>query len=162
MNAAARLTVSAPVITSEEVKTALKQRFPLIMVDCVVSLEKGKSIRAIKNVTINEVYCQRHSGGQAVLPPTLIVEAIGQSASILFIRSTGFGTHPQEFLVLGSIQEMTFLKPVIPGDRMEIEAYVSKFVGAYAIVRAVVTVDQKEVAKGSLGFALRTLPADLP
>jgi len=146
-----------PVMNSEEVQAALKQRFPMIMVDSVTSLEAGKSIRAIKNVTANEIHFLGHFPGHSVMPGTLIVEAIGQSASILFTKTTGTGTRPGEFLVLGSIQEMRFLKPVIPGDRMEIDEHVSKFIGDFAIVEAVVTVDRAEVAKGKLGFARRPL-----
>ena len=91
------------------------------------------------------------------MPCTLIVEAIGQAASILFTKTTGAGTGSGEFLVLGSIHKMNFLKPVISGDRMEINVTVSKFLGDFAIVEAVVTVDRTEVAKGMLGFAKRAL-----
>src|ERR1017187_6954483 len=111
-------------MTFEEVRAALKQRFPMIMVDTVVSLEPGKSIRATKNVTGNEFQFLGHFPECAVMPGTLIVEAIGQSASILFSKTTGTGTQPGQFLVLGSINEMRFLVPVIPGDRMEIEVQV--------------------------------------
>jgi len=144
-------------MTAEEVRTSLKQRFPMIMIDCVVSLEEGKSIRAIKNVSTNDVYSLSRSTGYVGLPGTMIIEAIGQAASILFAKSTGMGIRPAEFAVLGAINEIQFLKPVVPGDRMEIGVYVSKFVGTHAVVKTVVTVDQTEVAKGSLGFAVRTL-----
>ena len=140
-------------MTSQEVQATLKQRYPMLMVDCVASLEEGKSIRAIKNVTVNEVGSSRHAPCHAALPEMLIIEAIGQAASILFAKTTGTGSRPEEFLVLGSINEMTFLKPVIPGDRMEIAVSVSKFVGAFAVVEAVVTVDGSQVAKGKMGFA---------
>jgi 3-hydroxyacyl-[acyl-carrier-protein] dehydratase len=143
-------------MTSEEVKTVLKQRYPMIMVDSVAALELGKSIRTIKNVTTSDVHSRGQFSGHAFLPGTLIVEAIGQSASILFAKTTGNGNGPAEFLVLGSIIEMRFPKPVIPGDRMEIAVCVSKFVGAFAVVDAVVTVDRTDVAKGRLGFARRT------
>ena len=69
-----------------------------------------------------------------------IVEAIGQSASILFSKTTGTGTRPGEFLVLGSINNMRFLAPVVPGDRMEMELRVLKFIEDLALVEAVATV----------------------
>src|SRR5579863_1593733 len=97
--------MSAPFMTFEEVRAALKQRFPMLMVDTVVSLEPGKSIRTTKNVTGNEIQFLGHFPEYAVMPGTLIVEAIGQSASILFSKTTGTGTQPGEFLVLGSIQD---------------------------------------------------------
>ena len=113
--------MTTPLMTFEEVRAALKQRFPMIMVDTVISLEPGKSIRTTKNVTGNEVQFLGHFPERAVMPGTLIVEAIGQSASILFSKTTGTGTQPGEFLVLGSINEMRFLVPVVPGNRIEID-----------------------------------------
>ena len=113
--------MTTPLMTFEEVRAALKQRFPMLMVDTVISLEPGKSIRTTKNVTGNEIHFLGHFPEHAVMPGTLIVEAIGQSASILFSKTTGTGTQPGEFLVLGSINEMRFLVPVVPGNRLEIE-----------------------------------------
>ncbi len=149
--------MTTPLMTFEEVRAALKQRFPMIMVDCVISLEPGKSIRTAKNVTGNEIQFLGHFPEYAVMPGTLIVEAIGQSASILFTKTTETGTQPGEFLVLGAINEMRFLVPVVPGDRLEIEIQVLKFVGDFALVEAIATVNATLVAKGKLGFARRSL-----
>src|SRR5262249_7370235 len=95
----------------------------------------------------------------AVMPGTLIVEAIGQSASILFSKTTGKGAQPGEFLVLGSINDMRFLIPVAPGDKMHIEIEVLKFFEDFALVEGVATVDGSVVARGRLGFARRSLQA---
>jgi len=146
----------------EEVRAALKQRFPLIMIDTVTSLDPGKSIQAIKNVTGNEIQFLGHFPEHAVMPGTLIVEAIGQAASILFSKTTGTGTQPGEFLVLGSINQMSFLAPVVPGDRMEIEVRLLKLMEDFALVEAVVTVNTLDVARGKLGFARRGLPVRSP
>jgi len=149
-------------MTFEEVRAALKQRFPMLMVDTVVSLDPGKSIRTTKNVTGNEIQFLGHFPEYAVMPGTLIVEAIGQSASILFSKTTGTGTQAGEFLVLGTINEMRFLVPVVPGNRMEIEVQVLKFIEGFALVEAVATVDGVTVAKGKLGFARRGLQPQPP
>ncbi|MGA9307843.1 MAG: 3-hydroxyacyl-ACP dehydratase FabZ [Candidatus Sulfotelmatobacter sp.] len=151
--------MTTPLMTFEEVRAALKQRFPMIMVDTVISLEPGKSIRTTKNVTGNEVQFLGHFPEHAVMPGTLIVEAIGQSASILFSNTTGTGTQPGEFLVLGSINEMRFLVPVVPGNRIEIDVQVLKFIEGFALVEGVAMVDATVVAKGKLGFARRGLQA---
>jgi 3-hydroxyacyl-[acyl-carrier-protein] dehydratase len=148
--------MAAAVMKFEEVRTVLKQRFPMIMVDSVISLEPGKCIRTTKNVTGNEIQFLGHFPEHAVMPGTLIVEAIGQSASILFSKTTGTGTRPGEFLVLGSINNMRFLAPVVPGDRMEIELRVLKFIEDLALVEAVATVEGMVVATGKLGFARRS------
>jgi 3-hydroxyacyl-[acyl-carrier-protein] dehydratase len=144
-----------PLMTFEEVRASLKQRFPMLMVDTVISLEPGKTIRTTKNVTGNELQFLGHFPECAVMPGTLIAEAIGQSASILFSKTTESGLEPGEFLVLGVINEMRFLAPVVPGDRMEIEINVQKFIADFAVVEAVVTVDGAVVARGKMGFARR-------
>lgn len=154
--------MAIPVMTFEEVRAALKQRFPMLMVDTVVSLEPGKSIRTTKNVTGNEIHFLGHFPEHAVMPGTLIVEAIGQSASILFSKTTGAGTQPGEFLVLGAINEMRFLVPVVPGNKLEIDIQVLKFIEGFALIGAVATVDGTAVARGKLGFARRCLQENSP
>jgi 3-hydroxyacyl-[acyl-carrier-protein] dehydratase len=149
-------------MTFEEVRAVLKQRFPMIMVDTVTLLEPGRRIRTTKNVTGNEIQFLGHFPEHAVMPGTLMVEAIGQSASILFAKTTGNGTRPGEFLVLGSISDMRFLVPVVPGDRMDIEIEVLKFIEDFALVEGVATVDGAVVARGKLGFARRSLHSPRP
>jgi 3-hydroxyacyl-[acyl-carrier-protein] dehydratase len=149
--------MTKPLLNFEEVRCLLKQRFPLLMIDTVVGIEPEKRIQAIKNVTGNELQFLGHFPEQAVMPGTLIVEAIGQAASILFSRTNGAGLSAREFLVLGTINSMRFLVPVVPGDRMEIDVKVLKFVNDIALVEGSVTVDGTMVAVGKLGFARRTL-----
>ncbi|MGC2448555.1 MAG: 3-hydroxyacyl-ACP dehydratase FabZ [Candidatus Sulfotelmatobacter sp.] len=154
--------MAVPVMTFEEVRAALKQRFPMLMVDTVISLEPGKSIRTTKNVTGNEIHFLGHFPEHAVMPGTLIVEAIGQSASILFSKTTGTGTQPGEFLVLGAINEMRFLVPVVPGNKLEMDIQVLKFIEGFALIEAVASVDGIPVARGKLGFARRSLQGNPP
>lgn len=146
-------------MTFEGVRTLLKQRFPLLMIDSVVALEPGKTITAIKNVTGNEIQFLGHFPNQAIMPGTLIVEAIGQAACILFSKTVGIGLEPEEFLVLGAINNMRFLTPVVPGDQMEISVKVLKFVQDFALVEGSVAVDGTVAATGCLGFARRSLSA---
>jgi 3-hydroxyacyl-[acyl-carrier-protein] dehydratase len=146
-----------PFLNFEEVRSLLKQRFPMLMIDSVVAIDPEKRIQAIKNVTGNEMQFLGHFPDQAVMPGTLIVETIGQAASILFSKMTGAGLKPGEFLVLGTINNMRFLVPVVPGDRMEIDVKVLKLVGDLALVEGAVTVDGTLVATGTLGFARRSM-----
>jgi 3-hydroxyacyl-[acyl-carrier-protein] dehydratase len=152
--------MATPLMTFEEVRGLLKQRFPMLMVDTVLELVPEKSIVTIKNVTGNEMQFLGHFPERAIMPGTLIVEALGQSASILFSRTTSLGLRPGEFLVLGVINDMRFLVPVVPGDRMEIDVQILKIAGDIALVEGVVTVSETMVARGKLGFARRTLNSD--
>ena len=69
---------------------------------------------------------------------------------------------PGEFLVLASINEMRFLAPVVPGNKMEIDVQVLKFIGDFALVEAVAMVDSTAVARGKVGFARRAFQARDP
>src|SRR5260370_36677327 len=147
--------MAGAVMKFEEVRAVLKQRVPMIMVDSVISLEPGKCIRTIKNVTGNEIQFLGHFPEHAVMPGTLIVEAIGQSASLLFSKTTGTGTRPGEFLVLGSINNTRFLTPLVPGARMEIALRVLKCIQDCALAEAGTTVAQSFVPPGEFGCARR-------
>ncbi len=144
-------------MTFEEIKTYLRQRFPLIMVDRVLEIEPGKSIKAVKNVTGNEIQFLGHFPDYAIMPGTLIVEAIGQCASILFSQTTGKGVNEGEFLVLAAINEMRFFVSVHPGHTMILEVTIVKMTGEAALVEGTATVDGTVVTKGKLGFARKVV-----
>ncbi len=140
----------------EEIKNLLKQRFPFIMVDRVLEIDPGKRIKALKNVTGNEIQFLGHFPECAIMPGTLIAEALGQCASIVFSSATGAGTAQGEAMVLGSIINMRFLAPVYPGETMLIEVNVVKMTYDAALVEGNVTVDGNTVATGRLGFARKS------
>ena len=144
-------------MTFDEIKTYLRQRFPLIMVDRVLELEPGKRIKAVKNVTGNEIQFLGHFPDYAIMPGTLIVEAIGQCASILFSQTTGKGVSEGEFLVLAVINDMRFFVSVHPGHTMILEVTIVKMTGEAALVEGLVTVDGTVVTKGRLGFARKAV-----
>jgi len=137
--------VRTPLMNFAEVRTLLKQRFPMIMVDAVLELVPEQRILTLKNVTGNEIQFLGHFPELAIMPGTLIVEAFGQSASILFSQTTSLGLRPGEFLMLGSINDMRFLAPVMPGDRMEIEVQILKMAGDITLVDGTVTVGKTVV-----------------
>jgi 3-hydroxyacyl-[acyl-carrier-protein] dehydratase len=144
-------------MTFEEIKTYLRQRFPFIMVDRVLEVEPGKRIKAVKNVTGNEIQFLGHFPDYAIMPGVLIVEAIGQCASILFSRTTGRGVKEGELLVLAAINDMRFFVSVHPGHTMILEVTILKMTGEAALVEGIVTVDGTVVTKGRLAFARKVV-----
>jgi 3-hydroxyacyl-[acyl-carrier-protein] dehydratase len=144
-------------MTFEEVKARLKQRFPLIMVDRVLELEPGKRIKALKNVTGNEIQFLGHFPEFAIMPGTFIIEAIGQSASILFSQTAGVDVDRREFLVLAIVNDMKFLVPVLPGHTLMIEVNILKMTEQSALVEGIVSVEGTVVTRGKLSFARKIL-----
>jgi len=141
----------------EEVKQHLKQRFPMLMVDRVLELEPGKRIKSIKNVAGNEIQFLGHFADFAIMPGTLIIEAIGQSASLLFSHTTGKGMNHKEFMALAAVNDMRFLVPVLPGDTMTMEVTVLKMTEEAALVEGVARVGDTIVTRGKLSFARKAM-----
>lgn len=144
-------------MTFEEVKEHLKQRFPLLMVDRVLELEPGRRIKTRKNVAGNEIQFLGHFADFAIMPGTLIIEAIGQSASILFSHTTGKGMDPREFMALAAVNDMRFLVPVLPGDTIIMEVNIIKMTDEAALVEGVARVEDTVVTRGKLSFARKVV-----
>jgi 3-hydroxyacyl-[acyl-carrier-protein] dehydratase len=140
-------------MTFEEVKLCLKQRFPMLMVDRVLELEPGKSIKTLKNVTGNEIQLLGHFPDFAIMPGTSMIEAIGQSASLLFSHTTGTGMKPGELMALAAVNDMRFLAPVLPGHTLIMEVKILKMTDSAALIEGAASVDDVLVARGKLSFA---------
>jgi 3-hydroxyacyl-[acyl-carrier-protein] dehydratase len=144
-------------MTFEELKPYLQQRFPFIMVDRVLEIEPGKRIKALRNVTANEIQFLGHFPAFAIMPGVFIVEAIGQAASILFSLTFAQDKHCREHLVLGTVNDMKFFAPVLPGHTMILEVSILTMMPTAALVEGIVTVEGAVVAKGKLAFARKVL-----
>lgn len=100
----------------------LPQRYPLLMIDRVLECEPGKRILALKNVTSNEPHFTGHFPGRPIMPGVLILEAMAQAAGILVFRTRGDKPDANTIYYYAGIDDARFKKPVVPGDRLEIEA----------------------------------------
>jgi 3-hydroxyacyl-[acyl-carrier-protein] dehydratase len=99
----------------------LPQRYPMLMIDRVLTLEPGKRIVAMKNVSANEPYFQGHFPGRPIMPGVLILEGMAQAALLLaFGGREPHGGEDQVYYYVG-IDNARFKRPVVPGDQLEIE-----------------------------------------
>lgn len=100
-----------------EILKLLPHRYPFVMVDRITDIEIGKSIKAIKNVTINEPFFQGHFPENPVMPGVMILEGMAQAGGVL-----GFQTSPEmignKLLYFAGIDKARFRKPVTPGDQL--------------------------------------------
>jgi len=135
-------------ITFEEIRTLLPQKYPFLFIDKVIEFEEGKRILCVKNVSGNEPVFVGH------FPGVLIIEAMAQASIILFRKSLATQYSKETVFLLGSIGNARFTKPVFPGDRLNIEVVVEKLVSKGAIVQATVKVEEKTAAKATLTFGI--------
>jgi 3-hydroxyacyl-[acyl-carrier-protein] dehydratase len=109
-------------MNAQEVLAYLPQRYPLLMIDRVLECEPGKRILALKNISSNEPQFLGHFPGRPIMPGVLILEAMAQAAGILVFRTRGGNPAPNAVYYYAGIDNARFKKPVVPGDRLEIEA----------------------------------------
>lgn len=102
----------------------LPHRYPFLLVDRVVEVKRGESIKAYKNLTFNEPFFQGHFPGTPVMPGVLIVEAMAQAGVLLVAHSLPEGENLNDKLCLFTgIEKARFRRPVVPGDRLDIECF---------------------------------------
>lgn len=108
----------------EEIKEYLPQRYPFLLVDRVLEMELGKSIVAIKNVTVNEPFFQGHFPHQPIMPGVLIIEALAQAAGVLGFKSQEKKPKDGYLYYFVGADEVRLRRPVVPGDQLRLEAEV--------------------------------------
>ena len=128
----------------------LPHRYPFLLVDRVLDLVPWQSIRALKNVTVNEPFFPGHFPHRPVMPGVIIIEALAQAAGILAFVSAG--TVPNEntrFYFVG-IDKARFRRPVEPGDQLILSAQVERSMRGIWRVSVVATVGEVEAAAATL------------
>lgn len=138
----------------EEIRSLLPQKYPFLFIDKVVEFEEGKRIVCIKNVSGNEPVFVGHFPDFAIMPGVLIIEAMAQASIILFKKSLSTQNNGNTVFLLASVNNARFTKPIFPGDQLFIEIIVEKIVSKGAIIQASVKVGEKVVAKANLTFGI--------
>jgi beta-hydroxyacyl-ACP dehydratase FabZ len=140
------------VIKVEEIVKLLPHRYPFLLVDRVVSLEPGKSIAAIKNVTCNESFLEGHLPEAKIMPGVLIIEAVAQAGGILLYHS--FPEPAKKLVVLSKLNNVKFRKIVVPGDQLRLEAEIVKIRSKFATIRGRALVDGEIVVEGEVAASI--------
>jgi len=107
-----------------EIRQDLPHRYPFLLVDRVTALTPGESIVAYKNVTINEPFFNGHFPEHPVMPGVLVVEAMAQAAGVLGFRTMNKQAEDGSLYYLVGADNLRFKRPVVPGDRLQLEARV--------------------------------------
>jgi len=108
-----------------EITGLLPHRYPFLLIDRVTELVPGEYIKGYKNVTMNEPFFQGHFPGEPIMPGVLILESMAQ-LGILFAKKTAMEKLSGKLLVFAGMDGVRFRRPVVPGDRLEIELHLVK------------------------------------
>ena len=106
----------------QEILTRLPHRYPFLLVDRVLELEKGKRILALKNVTMNEPFFAGHFPNRPVMPGVMMLEALAQAAAILAFDDMGVRPDDDTVFYFVGIDNARFKRPVVPGDQLMLHA----------------------------------------
>jgi len=136
-------------INIEKILKSLPHRYPLLLVDKVISLEPGKKIVAIKNVTFNEPHFLGHFPDHPIMPGVLIVEAMAQAGALMVTCNDDFKAD-EKLVYFMSIDNAKFRKPVIPGDVLELHVEVIQNRGNVWKLSAIAKVEGSKVAEAEL------------
>lgn len=124
-----------------EIRLFLEHRYPFALVDRVTQLEAGKTITALKNVTINEPFFNGHFPHKPIMPGVLIVEALAQATGLLGFKTMNDTPQDDLLYVLVGIDKVKFKKQVIPGDQLELHAELIRHKGALWMFKTEARVD---------------------
>lgn len=107
-----------------EILQYLPHRYPFLLLDRVIELELGKSIVALKNVTINETYFMGHFPNRPVMPGVLILEAMAQAGAVLAYKTWNTKSSDGVLFYFAGIDNARFRRVVVPGDQLRMEVNV--------------------------------------
>jgi 3-hydroxyacyl-[acyl-carrier-protein] dehydratase len=155
MTESAPEVVAAPsTVDIHEILRRLPHRYPFLLVDRVLEWHKGKSIVALKNLTINEEFFQGHFPGNPVMPGVLMLEALAQAAGLLAFLTEDVYPHEVTQFYFAGIDEVRFRKPVLPGDQLILKVNVERVMRGIWKYGAIAEVAGVEVTSCKMMIAL--------
>jgi 3-hydroxyacyl-[acyl-carrier-protein] dehydratase len=135
----------------------LPHRYPFLLVDRVLSVDPGKSIVALKNVTINEPFFPGHYPHHPVMPGVLIIEAMAQVAALLSFQTMPSKPDEKSVYYFAGIDGARFKRPVTPGDQLIIKVELTRSMRGVFKFQAVAEVDGQLAAQAELMCTVKTV-----
>ncbi len=136
-----------------QIQKILPHRYPFLLVDRVVEMEEGKSIKAYKNVSISEPVFEGHFPGHPIYPGVMIIEGMAQAGGILAFQSSSKEEQEaakEKVVYFMSIDKAKFRQPVRPGDRLEYHLSVLKHRGNIWVLKGEAYVEGTLMAEAEL------------
>lgn len=135
----------------------LPHRYPILLVDRVLTLEKGKRILALKNVTINEPFFTGHFPHRPVMPGVLMLEALAQTAAVLAFETLDVVPDEKTVYYFAGIDNARFKRPVEPGDQLHLDVELERMRSGMFKFKARALVGEELAAEAGLMCTMRTI-----
>lgn len=135
----------------------LPHRYPFLLVDRVLELNKGKSIRALKNVTINEPFFEGHFPNRPVMPGVLMLEALAQASALLSFDALDAAPDDSMVYYFAGMENVRFRRPVGPGDQLILHAELLRMKAGIFKFRTRATVVDELAVEAELTCAMRAI-----
>lgn len=135
----------------------LPHRYPILLVDRVLELDKGKSIKALKNVTINEPFFMGHFPHRPVMPGVLMLEAMAQAAALLSFDTMGVTPDDKTVYYFAGIDGARFKRPVEPGDQLIMDVTLERAKAGIFKFKGVTRVGDQIACEAELMCTMRTI-----
>ena len=148
---------TSKILDINQIKTYLPHRYPLLLVDRVLSYEEGKTITAIKNVTVNEEFFNGHFPHKPVMPGVLMIEAMAQTAALLSFKTMGIKPDESSVVYFVGIDNARFKRPVGPGDQLKMDVEIVRNARGIWKYKAVGTVDGQVAVEADLMCTIRSV-----
>lgn len=140
-----------------EIKEWLPHRYPFLLVDRVLELTLGKSIKAQKNVTINEPFFEGHFPHYHVMPGVLIIEALAQASAILSLKTMNVRIDNKTVYYFAGIDGARFKRPIVPGDVLTLESEIINEKRGIVKFAAKASVGEQLACEAELICTIRTI-----
>jgi len=135
----------------------LPHRYPILLVDRVIELEKGVRIKALKNVTINEPFFEGHFPHRPVMPGVLMLEALAQAAALLAFDALGATPDSLSVYYFAGIDGARFKRPVEPGDQLVLDVQLDRMRAGIFKFKARALVGEELACEAELMCTMRTV-----
>jgi 3-hydroxyacyl-[acyl-carrier-protein] dehydratase len=135
----------------------LPHRYPFLLVDRVLAVEPGKSIKALKNVTINEPFFVGHFPHRPVMPGVLMLEAMAQTCGLLAFADGSSVRDPNSVIYFAGIDGARFKRPVEPGDQLVMDVELLRHKAGIFKFKAVARVGEDIACEAELMCTMRTV-----
>jgi 3-hydroxyacyl-[acyl-carrier-protein] dehydratase len=136
------------ILDVQAIQNILPHRYPFLMVDAILEMERYKRIVGVKNVTINEAVFQGHFPGKAIFPGVLIIESMAQTGGLLLLLE--IPDRESKLLYFVAIDDARFRRPVVPGDQLKVEVNVLSWRTTFCKLRGIATVNGELAAEATL------------